>query len=83
MEFQEFYTSTQQAAKVLSKHKLFVCLPSQNYGHIAGKHFANILFHKYTHADKAIPILKEMGYEVSTRQQNIFNAYYKYFLTIK
>lgn len=69
--------------KELRKHNISGHLPAQNIFHIAGVSHANVLFHKYTHADKAIGVLKELGYNTGERQSNSFNAYFKYYITIK
>ena len=70
--------------KELKQNKISCCTPEQNYFTINGEQHLNILFHKYTHADKAITILKNKGYNVITgREINPFNAYFKYFITVK
>lgn len=70
--------------KELRMRKISAFTPAQNYFTIDGVLHLNVLFHKYTHADRAIPILKELGYNVITgREVNPFNAYFKYFVTVK
>lgn len=72
-----------EVEKILRKQKVSGFIPSQNITHIAGKDYANVLFHSYTHADKSIQILKDNGFTVlSGRERNLTNAYFKYFVTI-
>ena len=69
--------------KNLRRCKISGFLPSQNFTFIAGEIFANVLFHTYTNADKAIIALKDLGFKVKgNREKNPSNAYFKYFVTI-
>jgi len=70
--------------KNLKKAGIRAFLPAQNITLINGIDTASVLFHSYTHADKAIPVLKDMGYKVLTgRERNIYNAYFKYYVGIQ
>lgn len=69
--------------KDLRNYKVSGFLPAQNFTFIADKIYATVLFHKYTHADKAIGILKELGFNIKGgRERNFSNAYFKYCVTI-
>lgn len=80
-----FYESIKRIEKTLSVQKISVGIFQQNFFTIAGVEHANLMFHSYKQADKSIPILRALGYNViqDKREVNPFNAYFKYYITIK
>lgn len=67
---------------ILEAHKINGFINNWEWTSPRGITYGDILFHKYTHADKAIEVLRKNGLIVSDRIPNVMNEYFKYTISV-